>query len=182
MQEPDKDKPASHRIFFALWPDDELRTAIKKQVQHRIDKLPAKRVPVHNWHITLAFLGNVSAETKDCVQQQAALVEADSFALTLDQVGYFKRARVAWLGCSEVPQALNNLFDGLNEALQPCGYQSEHATLIPHMTLLRKANKKPRIDEFKAVDWPVNDFVLVESEITDRGSTYKVINRWNLVS
>lgn len=180
MPDTETKKPVTHRIFFALWPDEAVRKAIKKQLQHRLDKLPARRVPVHNWHITLAFLGNVTAETKACVQENAALVKAECFNLQLDQFGYFKRARVAWLGCEQTPEQLNSLYTRLSQALLPCGYTAEHQSLIPHMTLLRKASKRPRFDEFKPVEWPVNEFVLVESQVDDRGSSYKVINRWNL--
>ena len=170
-----------HRLFFALWPDDNVRQMLKQRIQKQLTKHPAKKVPVHNWHMTLAFLGNVSAEAKLCAQKQANLLHGPHFTLQLDHFGYFKRARVAWLGCKDVPPEMVALFEQLNALLAPCGYASEHQTLIPHMTLLRKANKGLDALNLEPIEWRINDFVLVESQITDRGSVYKVINRWSLV-
>jgi len=176
-------KSTTHRLFFALWPDEDLRAGVKKNIQPYIQNHPAKIVPVNNWHVTLAFLGNVSSETKACLQQQAGLLEGKRFTLQLDQFGYFERARVAWLGCNDVPHEMAALFDKLNVALAPCGYQPDFKKFVPHMTLLRKASKGLAAQDVKPITWPVNEFVLVESvptEPIEKGVIYNVINRWQL--
>ncbi|MGD9385532.1 MAG: RNA 2',3'-cyclic phosphodiesterase [Thioalkalispiraceae bacterium] len=169
-----------HRLFFALWPSDAVRTEIDQQIQPRIKKHPAKKVPLHNWHITLAFLGNVSPDTKQCVIEQAAQVHADHFELQLTKLGFFKRARVVWLGSEGCPSALTSLLEQLNKQLAVCGYQTDFKTFIPHMTLLRKANKGLEVNEFNAIQWPVTEFVLVESVTDKKGAIYQVIKRWPL--
>lgn len=175
-----KQEKNQHRLFFALWPSEGVRAAIKKNIQPYIQDHPAKKVPVHNWHITLAFLGNVSSETKACVQQQVALLKEKHFTLQLDHLGYFERARVAWLGCNDVPREMQALFDELNVALAPCGYQSDFKIFTPHLTLLRKVSTALDAQDVAPLNWSVNEFVLVESVTTDHGATYKVINRWKL--
>ena len=176
-------KKTQHRLFFALWPSDEVRNEIKKQVQPLIKQLkqhPAKKVPPHNWHITLAFLGNVSSETKQCVIEQAGVITGSSFALQLNEFGFFKRASVVWLGTKQCPDVLKELVEHLNKKLADCGYQSEFKDYTPHLTFLRKAYKP--LDDLlvEPVHWQVNEFVLVESVTTDRGARYQVINRWPL--
>jgi len=169
-----------HRLFFALWPNDKVRAEIKKHFQPYLNKHQAKKVPVHNWHITLAFLGNVSTQTKQCAQEKADLIHAQAFELQLDKPGFFKRASVVWLGSKACPQQLTDLIEQLNKQLAVCGYQADFEVFIPHMTLLRKAYRSLDLEEFTAINWPVKEFVLVESVTTEQGARYEVINKWPL--
>lgn len=171
---------ATHRLFFALWPDKKLRAEIQHRIKPFISKHPAKKVPVHNWHITLAFLGNVTEEIKQCAQAKAELVQAQAFELSLDKPGFFKRAGVVWLGSKECPEALTDLVEQLNQQLAACDYQTDFKIFLPHMTLLRKAYKGFGVEEFEPINWPVNDFVLVESITDQKGAIYQVIDRWPL--
>jgi 2'-5' RNA ligase len=173
-------KEKLHRLFFALWPDDEIRAAIKNRIQQQIKKHPAKKVPVYNWHITLAFLGNVTANIKQCVQEKADQVQVDSCELRLDKLGHFKRTGVVWLGSETCPEPLTKLVEQLNSQLADCDYQSNFKTFIPHMTLLRKAYKALAAEPFEPVTWKIDNFVLVESVTDAQGPHYEVINRWTL--
>ena len=135
-----------------------------------------------NWHITLAFLGNVSAATKACVVAEASLVKGQSFGLKLDELGFFKRASIVWLGTKQCPDALIQLVQQLNVRLASCGYQPGFKTYTPHLTLLRKADKSFDLKGVTPIEWSVHDFVLVESVTTNRGATYEVMHRWDLAS
>ena len=180
MQQNHKTKTRQHRVFFALWPDDELRQLIHKQIYPLFEHPQGRKVPKQNWHITLAFLGNVSEEVYTCIQSQADKVTAEHFELTLDTIGHWSRPKVVWLGCNEKPVAVDKLFSSLNEQLSSCGYSPDYKIFQPHMTLMRKVTRKPKAFEFVPVSWHVNQFVLVESQIDNTGSTYKVIKSWNL--
>ena len=171
---------ATHRIFFALWPDDGLRQQLKEILSPLLKKHPARRVPVHNWHITLAFLGNVSPENYACAQQRANDVKGSAFALSLDQFGFWPKPRVVWLGCTEVPEPLNNLVGLLNSVLHACAYTPERRAYAPHMTILRKATQGLDAAAIKPIGWRVTEFVLVESVTSKTGSVYEVIKRWPL--
>ena len=170
----------THRIFFALWLDEAVREQIKQTITPYLQQSPAQRVPFHNWHITLAFLGNVSEQTYGCALRQAGQVVGQGFELTLNEFGYWPRPRVVWLGCSTIPTALNNLVANLNQQLQPCDYTPEHARYVPHLTVLRKAKQGLAETRFDSVVWNVRDFVLVASEQTRQGHVYKIIQRWPL--
>lgn len=174
------DQQKQHRIFFALWPDDVTRDAIASFVKPCLAGHPAKKVPQHNWHLTLAFLGNVPQQKYECALQQAALVQSESFVITLDMFGYWPRPRVVWLGCNEVPEPLQSLVTQLNTHLIPCDYKPEHRIYAPHLTLLRKANQGIKQRDITPVSWCVKDFVLVESATTEKGSVYQVVRRWPL--
>lgn len=170
----------TQRIFFALWPDDNTRAQIKLTITPHLSPSPAQRVPIQNWHITLAFLGNVSAHTYDCAIRQADRVVGQGFDLTLNEFGYWPRPQVVWLGCSTIPAALNNLVANLNQQLLSCAYIPEHPRYVPHLTVVRKANEALTETHFHSVLWNVQDFVLVASEQTHQGHVYKVIQRWPL--
>ncbi len=120
MAKDNRQKEKIHRVFFALWPDEEIRQQIHKQIYPLFDHPQGRKVPRHNWHITLAFLGNVSEEIYTCIQQQADKVAGDSFVINLDTIGHWSRPKVAWLGCSQVADALFELVNNLN----PLGFYS----------------------------------------------------------
>ena len=170
----------THRIFFALWPNDAMRQQLKQTITPLLVDHKARRVPVHNWHITLAFLGNVTHENYECAQRQANEVVGQAFELTLNQFGFWPRPRVVWLGCSSLPDPLKLLVRNLNLALQACDYTPEHRIYSPHLTLLRKANHGLDVDTVKPISWYIDQFVLVESVQTKTGSVYQVVKRWPL--
>lgn len=174
-------KTKTHRIFFALWPDDSLRQQIHRQVFPVFDHPQGRKVPKQNWHITLAFLGNVSDEVYSCVQSQADRITAESFELELDTIGHWSRPKVVWLGCTQQPATVNTLFDNLNRQLADCGYVPDYKTFHPHMTLMRKVTRRPRAFDFTPIKWQCREFVLVESQVDNTGSIYKVIKRWKLL-
>ena len=171
----------THRVFFALWPDKNVRQEMERRIKPLLINHSAKIVPVHNWHITLAFLGNVSEEVYQCIQQQADKVTGQSFLLKLDTFDYWKRPQVAWLGCETIPDELQALFSSLNEALGPCGYTPKFSKFAPHMTILRKTNSGLKEKNIAPVQWQVNEFVLVESQTNHQGSTYNIVKKWTLL-
>jgi 2'-5' RNA ligase len=174
------DKEPKHRIFFALWPDEATRQAIAKVVKPHLLDHPAKKVPQHNWHLTLAFLGNIAQSQYDCALAQAAQVQGESFELVFDTFGFWSRPQVVWLGCSTVPAPLQTLVEQLNMQLVPCAYKPEHRPYAPHLTLLRKASHGMKQKDVEPVRWRVNNFVLVESVTDRKGSIYQVVQHWPL--
>lgn len=176
----DKAAQQTRRIFLALWPNDTVRDQLEQQLAPLFKKPGPRRVPRRNWHITLAFLGNVSQQVYDCAMQQAGRIHAEPFALSLSTLGYWSRPRVVWVGTDATPDSLKQLVQDLNRALHPCGYQPEHVDYVPHLTVLRKATQAPTLKTISPVRWQVNDFVLVESVTRQRGSEYQVVQRWPL--
>lgn len=84
------------RLFFAL----ELPSAVQKQiVQWRATHFPedaGRPVAADNLHLTLAFLGEVSAENSGA-GRLAGRLRQPGFTLTLDDAGQWLRSRVVWL-------------------------------------------------------------------------------------
>ncbi len=167
------------RLFFALWPAAALQEAIDGRAHKLIGKR-AKRVPAHNLHITLAFLGSVSDGQRACYEQVAAGVQTPAFTLSLQRIGHWPAPRILWLGPSQQPEALLTLVQNLNTTLLTCGYTPEIRPYQAHMTLARKVDRSLPVREIEPIAWEVDSFALVESVTAPEGARYQVLKRWSL--
>jgi 2'-5' RNA ligase len=163
-----------YRLFFALWPGPQIQKDVS-QALRRLPGISGRPVPKQNYHITLAFLGDVEEERLPCLCEQAARLEFTPFSLVLDQLGQFRRSGILWLGCSSVPDTLLQLYQDLSLALVPCGYQPETRAFRPHITLYRRYRTRLPAIEFKPIAWAVNDVQLILSEPKDSGVCYQSI-------
>ena len=169
------------RLFFALWPDDQVRqqmvAAFRQAPQFA---LAGRKMQPANLHMTLHFIGNVDTEKRDCLHQAAQTVRAKPCQLQLDRFGHFYQARVFWLGCQHIPEELQALYRDLGEALSACDYQLEHRPYAPHITLMRKLLKPGGMMAPQPITWSVEEFVLVESVPVPQGVEYRVIQHYPL--
>lgn len=173
-------KPTSRRLFFALWPDPATRTRLADKVDPALAGLTGRRVPVENWHLTLAFLGASGGDRQACVEAQAEGLRGMAFTLDFDQYGYWPRPQVVWLGASACPEALENLVREMGARLQVCGVETDHRPFVAHLTLLRNVQVRPRLPPSVALTWWVDSFALVESELSVGGAVYHVVRSWPL--
>lgn len=169
------------RLFFALWPTGEVREALAAVVRQH-GRRNGRAVVPENLHITLAFVGEVTAEQRACMEAAAATVTASAFTVTLDRLGFWQRPKILWAGASGMPPALLELVAALNTALIPCGYQPETRPFQVHVTLARKAHRPLEVREIPPIVWPADAVCLVESVSGEHGSEYRVIGRWPLRS
>ncbi|MBI5039925.1 MAG: RNA 2',3'-cyclic phosphodiesterase [Gammaproteobacteria bacterium] len=170
---------SKQRVFFALWPDAEVRAALDSLARQHARHNGRAVVP-ENLHMTLAFVGGVTAEQRACMEAAAATVVAPPFTVTLDSLGFWPRPKILWAGASVMPPALTELVAALSTVLVPCGYQPESRPFQPHVTLARKAQRSPVVREIPPFVWQANAFCLVDSVTGEQGSEYRVIARWPL--
>mgnify|MGYP002265578925 CR=1 FL=1 len=120
------DKEKTRRVFFALWPDDDVRKKIVDTFNLSSQaKLKARIMQPENLHLTLHFIGNVSEEKLTCLDLAAQTVKIKPFELLLDQYGYFDKVKIFWMGCRSTPDELNILHHHLGDALAACDYQAD---------------------------------------------------------
>ena len=170
------------RIFFALWPDDGVRTDIKrvfKTLPHA--DLPGRNLSKNNFHLTLHFLGNIPQQKLDCVQRVAESVTSKSFELKLDHFGSFSKASVFWTGPSDLNKELSHLQHELGELLKACDFKPEKRPFNPHVTLKRKIKCAEEFIKHEPVIWIVNQFALVESISVESGVEYKPLKFYKLL-
>lgn len=140
----------------------------------------ARRMPVENWHVTLAFLGHLDADQEAAAREAAAAVTAPAFTLTLDRLGVFPRAAVVWAGSSAIPPAGQQLARQLREGLRERRIAVQRRPFAPHLTLLRKARQRPPEWQISPRDWRVERFVLVHSRTLAGGACYELLDSWAL--
>ena len=169
---------ATRRLFFALWPEDPVRTLCDWYASGLLGKR-IKRVPAANFHITLGFAGSVSNAVSRCLELQADAIKVAPFQLTIDQLGYWQRQRVLWMGPRHTPDELWALSSAVSDALVQCGVQPERPAWQAHMTLARKLSQPPPA-ESPAIEWSVSHFCLLQSVNTESGVSYRVLRNWTL--
>lgn len=164
------------RLFFALWPDPVLKAAIAGAARTPARGAPGRRVRDENLHLTVLFLGAVETAAEAALAQAAALVRAAPFDLTLDRVGSFFRARVLWIGPSQVPAQLGDLRGQLEAAARTAGVAFDPKPLVPHVTCYRDVRQTLGPAPVEPLPWPVRSFALVHSA----GGQYHVVSQWPL--
>ncbi len=168
------------RLFFALWPDDDVRLQIVENLRKLdLDRNKNRLVSNNNLHLTLHFVGNVSITKMKCLDWQARQVIAEKFDLSLDYSGYFKKPKVLWLGCRTVPRALIDLQQNLGREIAECEYTPEERPYSPHVTVARKIYHAPEPVEFAPISWQVDRFVMVESISDVAGVRYEVVKSYS---
>lgn len=169
------------RLFFALWPDEAVRQALVR-ISRQLTVPDVKRMIPDNLHLTLAFIGTQGQEVQACLEQQAAAIQVPPFILTLDQLGFFAKPQVVWLGDQNPPASLLQLAQALKQAQLQCGLEPEARPFQTHLTLLRKVRHPPGPFQPAPIIWDVNEFVLVASETRPQGAQYRILRRFSLHS
>ncbi len=162
------------RLFFALWPNAAVRRALRF-VQQRVAAGGARAVQTDYFHITLAFLGEVPDDRLPALLPIRKTVACPHVTQQLNRLGWFERAAVSWLGCNAVPVSLQRMQSRLAEHLVQLGFIQDAGPWLPHVTLYRKMRTPPDKLSFDAVEWQVEDYVLVRSVLTPDGPDYRLI-------
>jgi 2'-5' RNA ligase len=176
-----KNAPAIARLFFAAWPAPEIQRALGKLALDLKPGCGGRAIPAGNIHLTLAFLGDVEVSRMPQIEALAAKAAAPRFELTVDRVQYWRHNRVVWAGVAQCPAAARQLVGQLESGLAGEGFRVERRPYVPHVTLLRDAQRAPAEERVPAIAWPVARLALVESVPRDRGRAYEVVREWPLV-
>ena len=175
-----KTRPQTVRLFFALWPDAVMRSALDQLGKQMHEQCGGRRTRAEAIHITLAFLGEVAVTRIAELQALAAQLQGDAFDFELSHSRWWRQNHIAWVAPQTVPQALITLVSELQRQLKVAGFEVDMRAYVPHVTLLRKAYCPRPLPEMAAITWKVRDFVLVQSVMTEHGSAYEIIGRWSL--
>jgi 2'-5' RNA ligase len=166
------------RLFFALWPDEALRRRLERIGAELAQRTQGKAVPAAKVHLTLAFLGEVPEDRFAATVDAASRVKEKAFDLTLEEVGAFRSARVAWVGSTGGHPALTALQSALAAQLHREGFELESRPFAAHVTLARRITRPLAREAVEPITWRVREFVLVASD-TAKGS-YEVGRTWKL--
>src|SRR5215213_1122728 len=99
------------RLFFAVQPDDSARQLLSNLAGEVARLTVGRAARAENLHVTLAFLGEVAQETIPVVAAigAASAAVSEPFVITLDHVGFFRDAGIAWIAPTANPDALMHI-------------------------------------------------------------------------
>jgi 2'-5' RNA ligase len=164
------------RIFFALWPPAGTARALAQWARAAQRKTGGKPTDEAKIHLTLAFLGDADARKAIGAAQR---VTAKPHALPIEQARYWRESQIVWAGPRETPPELKALFERLSMELYREEFLLERRPFAAHVTLIRKA-RAAGLPPLPALDWPVDEFLLVRSSLSPGGSTYEILERFAL--
>jgi 2'-5' RNA ligase len=179
------------RSFIAIELPEEVKTGLQ-QLQTELT-LPqysfVKCVAPEGMHLTLKFLGNISAQkmTEITRVMEQSSQGVSPFQLQITEVGAFpnmKRPRVLWVGIKGEVDKLVDWQQRIDNGLVPLGFAKEARPFTPHLTLARlRDNCSPgdilHLGEIIAsshveVDYKftVNSLNLMKSQLLPTGAVY----------
>ena len=136
--------------------------------------------PPEQWHITLAFLGEVEDPEGLYDGLRAAAARTSPFPLHLAGGGAFARARVVWVGVGGDVEALAGLAADVQQAGRNAGVPLETGRFRPHVTVGRTGRLDPVVlRNYSGPQWQVDEVELVQS-VLGRTATHTVLERFPL--
>ena len=174
------------RTFICI----EIPGSIKERISRLQDTLRQIEAQVswtkpENIHLTLKFLGNVEATRIERVAR-ALKIAADGiapFEVTVSGTGCFPSARsprVLWIGLSNVPEPLRQLYSNIEAELARERFEREKRKFSPHLTIgrVRAPGHSAQAAEaliaagFEAETFTTTEVVLMRSDLKPTGSIY----------
>ena len=186
-------QPATVRIFIALAPPDDAKDELARALRPAYEAYPRVRWNrIEDWHVTLAFLGELPVVTVPLLRPPLAELAARRAPvwLALRGGGHFDD-RVLWSGIDGDVEGLHLLASEVRAVVKECGIPFEDRPLRPHLTLARSRRTESSfaveaaagLAGFTGRAWPAARLHLVGSNI-GRGPGpihYRDIEAWDFV-
>ena len=155
------------------------------------DELPLRWVPAENWHVTVAFLGEV--DERALVGLDAAVEPVAAafrpFPVTLSRVDWFPSILKPRLLTLQVDanDALLTLQREVAGALRREGFHTENRAYRPHLTLARLKGARrrfnpPALPPVSSIEFQAEELILFESVTGGKASVYRPLQRFELAA
>ena len=171
------------RAFFGLSPDTKTKLAIDAW---RIKAFPYVNnlVPAANFHVTLAFLGQISPKQLEVLCEGVKQIsDIHTFDISLNRVGYWSKPKALWLGCHKTQNTHLQLSKRLHQLANSVGLQLPKQDYVAHLTLARKCSINPPAPLIEPTfNWRNTEFHLYESVSGKKGVSYHIRQSWPLLS
>ncbi len=172
-------QPAHQRLFFALWPSEDVRRALWEASGKLHQVWNGRRVKPDTLHLTLVFLGDTETARVEELRALAAKMDIRRFSLNLNHASCWRHNKVGFISPAESPPELLQLVHGLEDELEAAGFAFDERPYKPHLTLLRNTRCTTQVP-LAPIPWDIEEFALVASNTTDHGPCYQLLGRWPL--
>ncbi|MFC2173056.1 RNA 2',3'-cyclic phosphodiesterase [Acidobacteriota bacterium] len=184
------------RSFIAIELPGSIRDGLRKiqdDLEGGIPRGFVKWVRPEGMHLTLKFLGNISAGLVDPLKDalSGACSDTEPFSIAIGGAGAFPnvyKPRVLWIGI-EASSQLKSLRNAIEEAAVSVGCEREKRSFSPHLTLgrIRSPRKEPMltksIEKLSDIDLgalTACSFTLFRSELKPSGAHYHELGVFRL--
>lgn len=149
------------RLFVALWPDPAIRHRLAEWRDGWTWPRAATPVRTERLHVTVHFLGEIGSERVPDLGE-ALRVPFKPFRLQFGRPELWPHG-IAVLAPEAIPEPLLELHASLSGALRRVDVPLDSRTYRPHVTLARRAGNAIPASNGPAIEWPVEDYRLMES-------------------
>jgi len=177
----------SARLFFALWPDAAMQSALDIAASPAVAEAQGadsgvRRIPAANFHLTLAFLGSVPLRRLDELQAVAVRCakSAAPIDVVLDTIEHWREPQVLVATAATTPPGVVLLAENLQRALIDAGFSPDVKFFRVHATLARKLRRVPCEWHIEPVHWRFESVQLIESRTHPAGSAYHCVAKFQL--
>ena len=116
------------------------------------------------WHVTLAFLGEVAQPAVLHEPLRTAAAAHAPFELRLEGAGSFRGARVVWVGVGGDIGELSALARSVQQACRDAGVVLDDRPLRPHLSVGKVGRLAPEaLRDYCGPSWRVSEVELVQS-------------------
>lgn len=180
------------RLFIAIELPENIKENIRRSASI-VKKYSVKgSFPVkENYHITLAFLGEVNEERIPLIRSIMDLCKVDSFPVSVEEIGAFsKKDGDVVHRIIESTRRLYNLQDKMARLLTKNGFQLEKRAFTPHITIGRRVKygkdisledimELPEMEKLYGIDFSAESMHLMLSEHVAGGQKYTSLYQVN---
>lgn len=141
------------------------------------EKCGGKSVDKDQLHMTLAFLGEVTEDQLALVQRILQKINAHGFVLDFDKIEMFSHgSEYLYYAAPSNDCRIRELAEYIRKALTYKKIFFDSKAFVPHVTLIRHANKAMRVWENFSVRVRVDSLHLVKSETAEGHAVYTILD------
>ena len=176
------------RLFVALWPPPDAVAELRAAVSGLQQEHPALRwTAPEQWHLTLAFLGEVPDERRADLEPRLARAATRHPPLTLRFAGGGRFGdRVLYTRADGDREPLTRLAQSVAAAARRSRLPVDDRPYRPHLTLARSRGGEDlrplvaRLAAFEGAAWSADRVDLVESRLGGGPARYVAVASWPL--
>lgn len=172
------EKRATTRLFFAVMPDPRSRERLAALAEATAHGVGGRASAPETLHLTVVFVGTVGDASVAAARDAGDDVRFERFAVSLDTLGSFARAGIAWAAPRRTPAPLERANRELVAALAARGVETEARPYRPHVTLARRCRGALDAPIDPPIAWEVDAVVLMSSRLLSDAPRYTPVARW----
>lgn len=174
-------------VAFDLESESVLEKLTQVQAQLLATEADLKLVEAKNIHLTVRFLGNITANSIEKIFECMRKVRFSPFEVKVFGVGAFpdvRYPRVVWAGITEGADKMRDIFSQLEPCFQGLGFAADPKGFSPHLTIARVRSGRNKAELAKLInDITSYEFGIVRaaclrlkrSELTSKGPIYSTL-------